>query len=107
MPFDLKSILDIDDTRHFKFHAARWNGEYRPLDVFTRSREEWVGWNRWRGKRNDFNRRYIISFIDFYSERHAWLFGGIFEVIARQPVEGPSYEITACDQGADLIPALD
>ncbi|TFZ57114.1 GIY-YIG nuclease family protein [Methylorubrum sp. Q1] len=106
MPFNLKSILDIEDATHFKFHAARWNGEYQPLDVFTRDREEWVGWNRWRGKRDDFNRRYIISFIDFYPERHAWLFGGMFEVIARQPVEGPSYEITACEQGSELIGRL-
>lgn len=103
MPFDVSAIFDIDDPREYKFHAARWNAEYQPLDVFTRDREEWVGWNRWRSRRDDFNRRFILSFIDFYPERHAWLFGGIFEVISRQPVPGPTYEIAASDRGAGLI----
>ncbi len=61
MPFDVSAIFDIDDPREYKFHAARWNAEYQPLDVFTRDREEWVGWNRWRSRRDDFNRRFILS----------------------------------------------
>lgn len=106
MPFNIQSILDIDHSNEYKFHAARWNGEHQPLDVFTRNQEEWIGWNRWRGQKDDFNRRFIISFIDFYPERWIWLFGGIFEVIARQPVPGPTYEIVACDRGANLIGRL-
>ncbi len=106
MTFDIQSIFDVDNPSEYKFHAARWNGEHQPLDVFTRDREEWVNWNRWRGQKNDFNRRYIISFIDFYPERWIWLFGGIFEVTARQPMAGPTYEILPCDRGANLIGRL-
>ncbi|MGE7413519.1 hypothetical protein [Methylobacterium tarhaniae] len=106
MPLNMQSIFDIDILSDYKFHAARWNGEHQPLDLFTRDREDWVDWNRWRGQKDDFNRRHIISFIDVYQERWIWLFGGIFEVIARQQTAGRSYTIASCDRGSDLIGRL-
>jgi len=39
----------------------------------------WIGWNQWSGGRNDFNRKYIFSLIQFCHEPNKWLFGGIFE----------------------------
>ena len=75
-------IPDLDPTR-YKLHCAVWNHEEHPLDVFTRSWEEWVDWNRWRSARNDFNRRFIFSLMQVYSEPNHWLFGGAFEVLGR------------------------
>jgi hypothetical protein len=41
------------------------------------------GWNTWRGAKDDFNRTYIFSLIDFYPNAEHWLFGGIYKVVAR------------------------
>ena len=62
----LNDLFRIEDPRQYKLHAARWNGKEQPLEVFVRSREEWLNWNRWRNKKDEFNRRYIFSLIDFY-----------------------------------------
>jgi len=83
----LGHVLRISDTREYKVHLASWNGEAHPLDVFVRSREEWDQWNTWRSAKNDFNRTFILSLIDFYSEPDVWLFGGVYEVLARKPVD--------------------
>ncbi len=65
-----------------------------PLDVFVRSNEEWFGWNTWRNPRNEFNRQYIFSLMDFYHDHNTWLFGGIFEVVGRgTEVNSHSYRI--------------
>ena len=53
------------------------------MDVFVRDRSEWDGWNAWRGAKDDFNRTYIFSLIDFYPEPDHWLFGGIYKVVER------------------------
>ena len=53
-------IIDIDNPSKFKFHAARWNGENQPLDVYVRDKEEWFRWNTWRSLRDDFNEDYIF-----------------------------------------------
>src|SRR6266550_2431148 len=84
MPITLKRLLPLPhQASSYKLHLACWNGRDQPLDVFVRSRDEWTGWNRWRGRRDDFSREFIFSLIEFYPEPNAWLFGGIFRVTAR------------------------
>lgn len=90
----LNDLIRIEDPRQYKFHAARWNKKEQPLEVFVRSREEWFGWNEWRNTKDEFNRRYIFSLIDFYHTNNIWLFGGIFEVVDRgTEIKSYSYHI--------------
>jgi hypothetical protein len=90
----ISKIINIDDPRKFKLHAARWNGDDQPLEVYVRDKNEWFGWNTWRNSKNEFSRKYIYSLIDFYHERDTWLFGGIYEVIKRNNFPNShSYEI--------------
>lgn len=89
----LNDIFQIDNPSAFKLHAARWNHHEQPLNVFVRSREDWLGWNTWRNPCNEFNRPFIFSLIDFYHEQNTWLFGGIFEVMGRGEAKCHSYKI--------------
>lgn len=87
-------IFKIEDSSIYKLHAARSNGVDDPLDVFVRSKSEWRQWNTWRNVKNEFNRKFIFSLIDYYHETNSWLFGGIFEVKARGArTNSHSYEI--------------
>jgi hypothetical protein len=85
MDIALSKVLPIANPREYKIHFAVWNGIKEPLDVFVHDREEWQGWNSFRGGRDDFNRRHIFSLIRYYHQRDMWLFGGIFEVLERKP----------------------
>ena len=81
------NILKLDELQKYKLHLASIspNGT-RPLDVFVRNWDEWVGWNEWRGGKGGidrFNKPYIFSLIKFYPEANKYLFGGIFEVVER------------------------
>jgi len=89
----LTDIIKIENPPKYKLHFACWNGEEQPLDVFVRSWEEWVGWNEWKGKRNDWTRDYVFSLIDFYPKSNSWLFGGIFKVKSRHQTK---YELEEC-----------
>lgn len=99
----LDSILHIDNPKQFKVHFAVDNGEEQPLDVFVNDKDGWEGWNRWRGNRNDFSRKYIFSLIRFYHQRNRWLFGGIFEVLERNP---GGYKIKLLDIDKEYIGRL-
>ena len=71
-----------------------WNGEEYPIDVLARSWDEWVGWNSWRGTRDDFNRRFIFSLAQARDNPSHWLFGGVFEVLGRRPTpRALSYDV--------------
>lgn len=76
----LTDIIKIENPKKYKLHLACWNQHERPLDVFVRDYKDWVGWNEWKGNRDDWTRDYIFSLIDFYPKSDSWLFGGIFEV---------------------------
>lgn len=76
----LTDIIKIENPKKYKLHLACWNNEEQPLDVFVRNWKEWLGWNEWKGNRNDWTRDYIFSLIDFYPKSDSWLFGGIFKV---------------------------
>ncbi|HEU4564652.1 MAG TPA: hypothetical protein VFS05_08395, partial [Gemmatimonadaceae bacterium] len=88
MSISLASVLPMAAApTKYKLHLACWNQKEHPLDVFVRDREQWDGWNRWRGNRNDFTRPYILSFMDFYHEPDTWLFGGTYRVLSRSASE--------------------
>ena len=95
MEIKVEELIHIENPRDYKAHFAVWNGEEQPLDVFVRSWEDWLGWNRWRGRRNDFSRKYIFSMIRFYPQPDKWLFGGIFELKGRRE---DSYDIQLVQQ---------
>lgn len=80
----LTDIIRISDPEQYKLHLACTNADgERPLDVFVADFNEWIGWNEWKGSREDWTRDYIISLVEFYPQPDAWLFGGIFKVIER------------------------
>jgi hypothetical protein len=67
MTINANSILKFTDSElgKYKLHLASWNGHERPLNVYLRGWDDWVGWNEWRGRKNDFNRDYIFRLIQF------------------------------------------
>ncbi len=104
---NLRKLITIENPEHFKVHLATWNGEVNPLDVFIRDREEWKDWNSWRSSKDDFNRQFILSLIDYYPNPGTWLFGGVFEVIARGgESHAHSYDVKLDEIGAELIGRL-
>ncbi len=103
MAIRLTDIWPIREPALYKLHFARYNQSEQPLDVFVRSREEWQGWQEFRPKNNQFNRRYIFSVIDFYREPEIWLFGGVWEVMERLP---DRYVVSLTEQGRDFIGRL-
>jgi hypothetical protein len=96
-------IFSIDNLSDYKIHFAVWNGKEQPLDVFVRDKEEWKGWNSFRGNRNVFSRKYIFSLIRYYHQPDKWLFGGVFEVINRS---ANSYMVTLIDHYQEYIGRL-
>ena len=98
----LHDIFPIAAPNDYKLHFARWNRDNQPLEVWVRDREEWQGWQEYRPARNDFNRSYIFTLIQFYHEADTWLFGGIFRVVRRHP---DRYEVELTDQGRASLAA--
>jgi hypothetical protein len=103
MPIMLRDVLRIENLTDYKAHFAKWNQEHQPLDVFTRDRQEWQGWQEYRPERDDFNRRFIFSLASFYHEPGTWLFGGVYEVLERRP---DKYVVQKSDFAADFIGRL-
>jgi hypothetical protein len=90
----LRSLVGDLDPTVCKLHCAVWNGEEYPIDVLARSWDKWVGWNSWRGTRDDFNRRFIFSLAQARDNPSHWLFGGVFEVLGRHPTpRALSYDV--------------
>jgi hypothetical protein len=103
MRIPLREILSISAPESYKLHFARWNKESQPLDVWVRDKREWQGWQEYRPARDDFNRPFIFSLIQFFHESDIWLFGGVFRVLKRHPT---SYEVELTDESAGLIGRL-
>lgn len=80
----LLDIIRIDDPTLCKLHLGGRNesGE-NPLDYFAEDPKSWIGWNEYKGSKNDWTRDYIFSLIEFYPKANSWLFGGVFKVINR------------------------
>jgi hypothetical protein len=90
----LRSLISDLDPTLCKLHCAVWNGEEYPIDVLACSWNDWVGWNSWRGPRDDFNRQFIFSLAQAHGDPSHWLFGGVFEVLARRPTpRAMSYDV--------------
>ena len=104
MDIPLSRVYPVLSPHAYKLHLACWNGSYQPLDVFVRDRKEWDGWNAWRGIRDDFNREFIFSLIDFYPENDRWLFGGVYRVISKNPVNhSRSYQVELLEESKPFI----
>lgn len=103
MTIFLQEIWDIEQPNNYKVHFARWNGHAEPLEVFVRDKKEWQGWQEYRPSRNDFNRPYIFSLTQFYHESDSWLFGGVYEVLARHE---DRYEVELLEAGNSFIGRL-
>jgi hypothetical protein len=79
----LAELFGLPNPQEYKLHLACRSEDAHPLDVYVADREEWVAWNCWRGDKNDWTRKFILSFIEFYPISGAYLFGGVFEVKQR------------------------
>ncbi len=99
----LSHVLPIAEPGNYKCHFARWNGKNQPLEVFIRDRQEWRGWQEYRGDRNDFNREYIFSLMSFYHEPDCWLYGGTYRVLERHP---DRYVVELAGHGQQFIGRL-
>lgn len=86
----LNDIIGLAAPDQYKLHLACKNPDgINPLDEFVVHQNNWIGWNEWRGRRNDWTRPQVLAFMEFYPKTDAWLFGGAFEVIERR-VDGYS-----------------
>lgn len=103
MKIMLRDVLTITNLKEYKVHFAKWNGKAQPLDVFTKDRHEWQGWQEYRSARDDFNRPLIFSLASFYHEPETWLFGGIFQVLGRNRKR---YKVELTDTAAGFIGRL-
>ena len=103
MSIMLREIWPIENTCDYKIHFARWNGRHQPLLVWARDAEEWKEWQQYRPGRNDFNRPLIFALMQFYHESDAWLFGGIYQVLARHD---DRYDVELTEYGESLIGRL-
>lgn len=102
-PIKLRDIWPIAKPTDYKVHFARWNGTHQPLDFWVRDPDGWREWQEYRPGRNDFNRPFIFSLMQFYHETDAWLFGGVYAILARH---ADRYEVELTDQGASFIGRL-
>lgn len=106
---------NLGDLKDYKLHFAKMADDgNRPLDVFMHSytdeTDDWKNWNRWSNGKDDFNRKYIFSLIQYHPENDTWLFGGIWEVVDKvQPfprTAGYPYTIVLCDAYKKFIGRL-
>jgi hypothetical protein len=100
MKIMLKEVLPIANLDEYKVHFAKRSSTSQPLDVFTKDRREWQGWQEYRPVRNEFNRPLIFSLANFYYEPDTWLFGGVFKVLARNKKR---YKVELTDIAAGFI----
>lgn len=103
MTIRLADIWPIAPPQDYKLHFARWNGENQPLEVWARDKQEWQGWQEYRPARDDFNRPFVFSLVQFYHEPGIWLFGGVFRVVARH---SDRYEVELTKQGEGFLGRL-
>jgi hypothetical protein len=84
-PIKLTDIVHIEQPEQYKLHLACANEDgVHPLNEYILDRNNWIGWNKWRGNKNDWTRQYIFSFMEYYPIANSYLFGGVFEVIERR-----------------------
>jgi len=107
MSINFSDVIKISNPKEYKIHLASWNGHHQPLDVFISDKERWKGWNEWRGEKDEFNRQYIFSLIDFYHEKDTWIFGGVYKVLKRLNKKyGRGYKVELTNQNSEMIGRL-
>ena len=91
----LQDVIRIDDPRQYKLHLACRDpyGDH-PLDVYVADHGTWLAWNQGKGNKNDWNRDFVFSLMEFHPKTDAWLFGGVFRVLKRRV---SSYELQEVD----------
>lgn len=98
-----------NDLKGYQLNLAYWNGYEQPLDLYLQDWNKWVGWNQWRGNKNDFDRQYVFCLIKIPHESNKWLFGGIFRVVKRLEDWADTeigYELELVDLHKELIGRL-
>lgn len=86
IPIMLADLVPLENPEDYKLHLSSTSVEgVHPLDDYIADRDYWIGWNEWKGSRNEWTRKYVFSFIEFYPIANAYLFGGVFEVMERLP----------------------
>jgi hypothetical protein len=103
MTIRLSHIWPIAAPENYKLHFARWNGDNQPLEVWARDKQEWQSWQEYRPARDEFNRPFIFSLVQFYHEPDIWLFGGVFRVLQRHQ---DRYEVELTEDGAAFLGRL-
>lgn len=88
----LSDLIHVVDPTQYKLHlGCKGPNTDHPLEEYADDRAKWLAWNRWRGKKNDWNKEFVFSFIEFHPITDTWLFGGVFRVLARHD-PGPTGE---------------
>ncbi len=100
----LKNSWPLVNHGNCKIHFARWNGSIHPLDDWLKDKSRWQAWQQSPTQKNEFNRRYIFSLMQFYHEAKTWLFGGMYKVIGRTGDGG--YNVEPIQFGEEYIGRL-
>ncbi|WCE31683.1 GIY-YIG nuclease family protein [Vibrio sp. SCSIO 43137] len=101
---DLVTIMhDLVSDDKYRFHLAKPSTKgTRPLDALTKSKEDWLSWQRYRGNAKErFPVNYIVSFAQISGNR--FLFGGVFKITSRASKE---YSVQYTRDYAELIGRL-
>lgn len=100
----LRPLLGALRPEDCKLHCAVWNGTSHPIEEMARSFEDWTWWNRYRADKDHFNRPFVFSVAQSLDGPDLWLFGGVFEVLARRDEPHAfSYDVA---YRPDLLPGL-
>ena len=94
---------DMCNNRRNRFHLAKTPPSGgRPIDALTKSKEEWLRWQVYRGKAKErFTVDYIISFAQLKGNK--FLFGGVFKITSRK---SSKYKVEYTNDYKDLIGRL-
>ena len=94
-PIPLSDIIPLPSQTDYKLHLACADGNgNNPLLAFLEDSTAWRGWQEHRGFKNEWNRDFIFTLIDFPSKANTWLFGGIFRIVKRH---SDRYEVERMD----------
>lgn len=97
-PIPLRNLLGELEPKTCKLHCAVTDGKVEPINELATAWDEWVGWSRWRGARDHFNRDFIFTMARVPKTPSQWLFGGVFEVTGRSPIANTrSYDLELRD----------
>jgi len=91
------------ENKKYRFHLAKTTTSgRRPIDALTKSDDEWLSWQIYRGKAKErFTVDYIVSFAQLTGNK--FLFGGIFKITSRK---SDKYKVKYIDKYSDFIGRL-